>query len=130
MEEQRKWNGMKWIRQEKRLAIYLRDGLACVYCGESVEDGATLTLDHLQCHSRGGSNAAANLVTACKRCNSSRGTRSVRSFCRSVALYLNHGVEADAIERHVRNSSRRTIDILAARNLISRRGGWRQALAA
>ena len=128
--EERKWNGMNWIRQEKRLAIYLRDGLACVYCAESVEDGAMLTLDHLKCHSRGGSNGAANLVTACKRCNSSRGTRSVRAFCRSVALYLNHGVEADAIERHVRNSSRRTIDITAAQNLILRRGGWKQALAA
>ena len=67
------WQGMKWIRNEKRLAIYLRDGLACVYCAESVEDGATLTLDHLKTHFRGGSNEAGNLVTACKRCNSSRG---------------------------------------------------------
>lgn len=32
------WQGMNWIRQDKRLAIYLRDGLACVWCGErSVE---------------------------------------------------------------------------------------------
>ena len=121
---------MNWIRQEKRLAIYLRDGLSCVYCGESVEDGATLTLDHLKCHSRGGSNGASNLATACKRCNSSRGTRSVRAFCRSVAAYLNHGVEADEIERHVRNSARRSIDVAAAQNLIARRGGWKQALAA
>ena len=30
-------NGSKWIRPEKRMAIYLRDGLACVYCGEGVE---------------------------------------------------------------------------------------------
>ena len=124
------WQGMRWIRNEKRLAIYLRDGLACVYCAESVEDGATLTLDHLKTHFRGGSNEPANLVTACKRCNSSRGKRSVRAFCRSVAAYLNHGVESDEIERHVRNSARRTIDITASKNLISRRGGWKQALAA
>src|SRR5438128_11454104 len=32
--------GMNWIRPEKRLALYLRDGLACCYCGEAVEDGA------------------------------------------------------------------------------------------
>jgi len=37
--------GMNWIRKEKRLAIYLRDGLACGYCGQSIEDGAKLTLD-------------------------------------------------------------------------------------
>ena len=130
MEARRKWQGMKWIRSEKRLAIYLRDGLACVYCSESVEDGATLTLDHLKCHSRGGSNGAVNLVTACKRCNSSRGARSVRAFCRSVTAYLNHGIAAEEIERHVRNTSRRTIDITAAQDLISRRGGWKKALAA
>ena len=89
-----------------------------------------LTLDHLKCHSRGGSNGAANLVTACKRCNSSRGTRSVRAFCRSVALYLNHGVKAEGIERQVRNAARRTIDLGGAQALISRRGGWKQVLAA
>lgn len=32
--------GMNWIRKDKRLAIYMRDGMACVYCG--------LTLDHLK----------------------------------------------------------------------------------
>jgi 5-methylcytosine-specific restriction endonuclease McrA len=70
------WQGMNWIRQEKRLAIYLRDGCACVWCGAKVEEGAQLTLDHVRCHSAGGSNAASNLVTACKRCNDSRGARS------------------------------------------------------
>lgn len=122
------WQGMKWIRNEKRLAIYLRDGLACVYCAESVEDGATLTLDHLKTHFRGGSNEAGNLVTACKRCNSSRGTRSVRAFCRSVAVYLNHGLQADEIERHVRNSARRTINTIQAKSIISQRGEWKKAL--
>ena len=35
--------GRNWIRPEKRRALYLRDGLACVYCGDSLEDGARLT---------------------------------------------------------------------------------------
>ena len=87
-----------------------------------------LTLDHVKCYCRGGSNDASNLVTACKRCNSSRGKRNLRVFCRSVAAYLNHGLRADKIERHVRNSSRRTIDIAAAQKLISLRGGWKAAL--
>ena len=59
--------GMNWIRKEKRLAIYLRDGLACCFCGEGVEDGAKLTLDHLTPHSHGGTNGAENLATACHR---------------------------------------------------------------
>ena len=32
-------NGSKWIRPDKRLAIYLRDGLACAWCGHALEDG-------------------------------------------------------------------------------------------
>src|SRR5579864_3755109 len=93
--------GMNWIRQEKRLAIYLRDGLACAWCGDTIENGARLTLDHLTPYSKGGSNQPANLVTSCSRCNSSRGTRSVKAFAVAVAAYLNHGTKAAAIFAHV-----------------------------
>ena len=122
--------GMNWIRQTKRLAIYMRDGLACAYCGESVEAGAKLTLDHLVPNSKGGSNSETNLVTACHRCNSSRGTRSVRDFCRSVSDYLNNGQTAVIIERHVRNCKRRMIDVEAAKTIIDRRGSFAAVLKA
>ena len=39
------YQGMNWIRQDKRLAIYLRDGLACAWCGNGVENGAKLPLE-------------------------------------------------------------------------------------
>lgn len=60
-------NGM-WIRPHKRLAVYLRDDMACVYCGAE----ENLTLDHLRPRTKGGSNSDSNLVTACTGCNSSR----------------------------------------------------------
>ena len=120
--------GMNWIRREKRLAIYLRDGLACVYCGESVETAAPLTLDHLRPYSKGGTNTATNLVTACHRCNSSRGSQTVRGFCRAVSASLNQSVAAREIERHVRRCASRRIDVQAARTLIKRRGSWAQCL--
>jgi len=123
------WTGMNWIRQEKRLAIYLRDGMACAYCGHSVEDGAQLSLDHLTPHSRGGKNHEKNLVTCCSRCNSSRGNRSVRSFCRAVAEYLDHGVEAREIELHVRACARRALPLDEAKSLVSRRGSAARVLA-
>lgn len=66
------WQGMNWIRQDKRLAIYLRDGLACAYCGGTVETGATLSLDHLVPAHKGGSNGDQNLITCCATCNSRR----------------------------------------------------------
>ena len=76
--------GMNWITKHKRLAIYMRDGLACCYCAEGIEEGAKLTLDHVVPHSKGGSNDARNLVTACHRCNSNRGDRSITTFAAAV----------------------------------------------
>lgn len=80
-------NGGKWIRPEKRAAIYERDGWECAYCGRGPCDkrnrqqaAVILTLDHLIPRSEGGANSADNLVTACLRCNSSRGDRDWREF--------------------------------------------------
>ena len=122
------WQGMNWIRQDKRLAIYLRDGMACAYCGASVESGAKLSLDHLTPHSKGGSNDETNLVTCCCRCNSARQTRSVASFARGVAAWLN--VDTSEIVRHVRNCARRNLKRyrVEARQLIARRGSAARVL--
>ena len=115
---------MNWLRPAKRLAIYLRDGLACAYCGQAVEDGAQLTLDHLRPHSAGGSNAAMNLVTACHVCNSSRGRRGWKFFAGRVAAYRDHGVTAQAIIAHIDTTRRRRLDLAAAKELIAHRGGF------
>lgn len=76
------WQGSKWIRQDKRLAIMMRDGLHCLVCGKGVENGASLTLDHITPASvcsvpKNGQN---NLYTCCKLCNSSRGNRSLAQW--------------------------------------------------
>ena len=123
------WGGMNWIRQEKRLAIYLRDGLACGYCGHAVEDGACLTLDHIVPVSRGGKNEATNLVTCCGRCNSSRGNRSLPVWSRAVAGYLNHGVESQEIVSHVRRTAKRPLPMAEAKEMIDRRGSAARVLA-
>lgn len=69
--------GSKWIRPAKRLALYIRDGFCCAYCGRDLRSATPdqVTLDHLLPRSCGGSNDAQNLVTACLRCNSQRGDR-------------------------------------------------------
>jgi 5-methylcytosine-specific restriction endonuclease McrA len=67
-------NGSKWIRPEKRLAIYIRDGFQCAYCGRDLRNAAPeeVNLDHLLPRSAGGGNEATNLITSCRSCNCSR----------------------------------------------------------
>lgn len=67
------WHGSHWLRPEKRLAVFLRDGFACIYCEDSAENGASLTLDHLIARADGGSNHASNLITSCLSCNARKG---------------------------------------------------------
>jgi 5-methylcytosine-specific restriction endonuclease McrA len=120
MTEKRKWNGSKWCRRERRLAIYLRDGLACVYCGVGLEEGVTLSLDHLTPHSQGGSNESSNLVTACRKCNSVRGSRPWRIFTTIVSQYINKNPES--MQQHINRTRKRSVDIDYAKKLIESRG--------
>ena len=113
-------NGSKWIRPEKRLAIYLRDGLACVWCGYGVEDGERFQLDHLTPHSCGGSNDETNLVTSCARCNCSRQDRALEDFAASAADF--HGVEdAASILSRINHLRQQPLDRAEAKRIIARR---------
>jgi hypothetical protein len=124
------WNGMNWIRQEKRLAIYLRDALACVYCGAAVEQGAALQLDHVVPVEQRGGNGAENLATSCDRCNQAKADRNLAEFVRATAAYLNNGIQAIDIHKHVLACLKRPLDIAAAKALIAQRGSAARVLAA
>lgn len=50
-----------------------RDQHRCAYCGRG---DITLTIDHVIPKSRGGADSWENLVTACVRCNNSKGDRT------------------------------------------------------
>jgi 5-methylcytosine-specific restriction endonuclease McrA len=121
---------MNWIRQVKRLAIYLRDGLSCCYCGESVEDGASLTLDHVLPVIKGGTNHESNLVTSCVRCNLHKGSRNLLPFCKAVAAYLDHNVQSIDIQKHVLRQVKQTLPLAQAENLVALRGSAARVLAA
>ena len=69
----------------KRLAIYKRDGNACVYCGRprlghGKDKSNPMTLDHIIPKSEGGGPAPTNLLTACLNCNTRRGSMSLVEF--------------------------------------------------
>jgi 5-methylcytosine-specific restriction endonuclease McrA len=117
-----------WCRPTTRLAIYLRDGLACVWCGRRVEDGVSFHLDHLRPRCTGGGNDPTNLVTACSTCNASRQDRGITEFARVVADYLH--ASAEEIVSHVTRTRRRALPRKEARELLARRGTVRAAIGA
>lgn len=123
------YQGMNWCAPQTRLAIYLRDGMACGYCGAGIEDEIRLTLDHLTPHTYGGTNEVANLITCCAKCNSSRGARSWTEFAVAVGGYINHDITGADIINHIRACVSRELPRAEAKEMIARRGKLSAVLA-
>lgn len=62
-----------------RERIFARDEYRCAYCGESFPAEA-LTLDHVEPRMRGGDRSEGNLVTACRACNTRKGSLPAWAF--------------------------------------------------
>lgn len=58
------------ISKKVRKTVYERDDYKCVYCGSD----KNLTLDHVIPESKGGESTVENLVVACRKCNTKKGT--------------------------------------------------------
>lgn len=59
--------------------VYRRDGFMCRYCGKAGGEVA-LTVDHVVTWEDGGPSTENNLVTACKKCNKTRGNMSYEQW--------------------------------------------------
>lgn len=111
--------GANWIRPDLRLALYIRDGRACVYCAAEPPD-ATLSLDHWHARSEGGGNEPTNLVTACVSCNSQRGADSLGAFVRWLRA---RGVSTRGLLLRVEKQLRAPFDREAARRELAEKHG-------
>ena len=118
--------GMNWIRQEKRLAIYLRDGLACCYCGKGIENNIQLSLDHLKPRIKNGSHHESNLITCCIKCNSSRQDKKLHTFLKIVSESKNISIQE--LQKKIRNQTARKLPKQEAKKLIERRGSAKKAI--
>jgi hypothetical protein len=124
----KKSQGMRWIRSEKRLALYATRSPICIWCLRSKrEHGVTLTLDHVVPYSLGGTNRVSNLVVACKVCNCQRKDRSIQSFAERLCGV---GPQAAAILRRIEESRAIPLtraDVKDAKTRIAEAGGFTQA---
>jgi 5-methylcytosine-specific restriction endonuclease McrA len=66
-------------RVNLRERIFARDQQRCVYCGETFP-GEELTVDHVEPRTRGGDQSEGNLVTACRVCNTRKGSQSAWAY--------------------------------------------------
>lgn len=115
------WQGSKWIRPERRYAIYVRDGFACVWCGDTT---AILTLDHLFPRNRHPwDNSARNLVTACWTCNSRRQDLPLRRWLRRLRA---EGADMGGIVARVRGCIGQELDLEAGRAAWASRKAYRR----
>ncbi len=60
------------ITPSVRFIVLARDHFRCRYCGRAAPT-VVLHVDHIHPHSKGGSGALGNLVTACQDCNLGKG---------------------------------------------------------
>ena len=65
--------------KKQRVIVLARDGYVCYYCGQDAT-----TVDHIVSIKSGGDPMSLeNMVACCKRCNSSKGSRSQGVFLAS-----------------------------------------------
>ena len=110
--------GGNWIKKDKRLAIYIRDGMACVYCGGTVEHGTELTLDHVLACNIGGTNHESNLVTSCGSCNSSKQDLPLNDW---FMVLRDRGVDTKSMGAFIRETTARKLDRKVAKMLLKNR---------
>lgn len=124
----KKYHGSKWIRKEKRLAIYLLWNLSCAYCGTGLEEGITLELDHLVARDNGGNNHESNLVTCCGTCNKQKNTRSWETFARDAAIYSDRDPALVISIIEAKRLKKIAPYVEVAKEMIESRGSYAKAL--
>lgn len=58
--------------------LFGRDRYVCAYCGDHHPNYHTLSRDHILPRCRGGLNTWMNVVTACRDCNSKKGSKTLK----------------------------------------------------
>lgn len=93
------------LSSQTRFLVHTRDEYRCFYCGVEVSKNGEdpvfgLSVDHLNPERNGGCGCLANLVTACRRCNSRKAQKTVEAYRDYLAhVYGNYGPCAKLIQK-------------------------------
>jgi len=68
------------IDQNVSWDVFRRDGCKCRYCGN---DKVAMTVDHVVRWENRGDSVATNLITACRKCNNTRGNQEYEDWLKS-----------------------------------------------
>lgn len=112
--------GMNWIKPDRRMALYRRDGNRCACChAQGGPHGYGLTVDHIEPSARGGQNLDSNLITMCNRCNSVKQDKSIKDFLKSFLAPRGHDIKA--IEARIAKLAATEIDRKEGKRLLEER---------
>ena len=117
MESATNWQGMRWIRNSTRFAVYAASGFACVYCGRDAGRCRTrgrFGLDHKVPRAWGGSNAVSNVTMACTACNGAKGDRDVEAY---LTVLADAGRDVAPIRARIAAAARAQLDRALGRDL-------------
>ena len=100
-----------------RLAVLLRDGGSCSYCGKGWGLGVAIHVDHLLPRAWQGKDVPENLAAACEDCNTLKGTCDLEAF---AGMLERHGriASAAALIASVRARAAKPLDLPAAARLL------------
>lgn len=83
------------IEQTVSWNVFRGDNYTCQYCGKN---DVPLTVDHIVLWENMGASVEANLISACKKCNKTRGNMEFLDWMKSD--YLNRVIDAWRIDHH------------------------------
>jgi len=86
------------IDQAIQWKVFHRDNYTCRYCGRT---GIPLSVDHIILWEEGGPSTEENLITACKKCNKTRGNQQYPNWLISEYYYsVSRNVPTDIRQRN------------------------------
>jgi hypothetical protein len=99
------------IEQRVSWAVYERDHYKCCYCGHG---GIPLTVDHLIPWEQGGPSIEANLLTACRKCNKTKGNMTYEEWLKDP-FYIRVSKNLTPMQRKVNEDLALTLDNIVRR---------------